>query len=122
MIYVETDEVLISGDLVQNKITPSAGFSGASMKSWTAVLDKVATMKIKTVLPTHSAPGEAGPMIAADRALFTELQSRGAALKRMGVSADDAAKQMLAELKEKHADVEIGFGFAGTVKKIYDEN
>jgi hypothetical protein len=42
--------------------------------------------------------------VAAERALISEIRTRALALKSQGVSADDAGKQISADLKTQHPD------------------
>jgi len=103
LTFVEPDRTLISGDVVQNKTAPNISDSGGTPSSWLAVLDKVAALNAAHVLPDHSAPGD-GSLVAAERNLISEIRMRALALKRQGVSADDAGKQVSADLKMLHPD------------------
>jgi hypothetical protein len=71
------------------------------------------------ILPDHSAPGD-GSLVAAERNLITEIRTRALALKRQGVSADDAGKQVSAELKTEHPDWP-NTNAAGFVRSVYAE-
>ena len=66
MVFVEPDQTLVSGDVVQNKQAVSAGFDRASVKTWIAILDQLGGLRAKTVLPDHSDPGDATRLIAGD--------------------------------------------------------
>src|SRR5580658_7795370 len=94
LIFVEPDRTLISGDVVQNKTMPNISDSGGTPSTWLAVLDQNAAH----ILPDHSAPGD-GSLVAAERTLILDIRTRALALKRQGMSADDAGKQVSAELK-----------------------
>jgi hypothetical protein len=61
------------------------------------------TLNAAQVLPDHSAPGD-GSMVAAEKSLLTQIRTRALALKRQGVTVDDAGKQVTAELKAAHPD------------------
>ena len=103
LTFVEPDRTLISGDVVQNKTIPNIYEDGGTPATWLAVLDKVAALGAEHVLPDHSAPGD-GSMVAAERELISEIRTRALALKSQGVSADDAGKQISADLKTQHPD------------------
>jgi glyoxylase-like metal-dependent hydrolase (beta-lactamase superfamily II) len=103
MILVEPDKTLISGDIVQNKTVPAMQPNCGSPKSWSAVLDKVAALDVRHVLPDHSAPGD-GSMVAAERSFFNALRDRALALKAQGVPVEDAAKQIVSEFQPKYPD------------------
>jgi glyoxylase-like metal-dependent hydrolase (beta-lactamase superfamily II) len=120
LTFVEPDGTLISGDVVQNKTTPNIFGDGGTPASWLAVLDKIAALDVKHVLPDHSEPGD-GSLVAAERNFIADVRTRALALKRQGVSADDAGKQLTAELKTKYADWP-NTNVAGFVRSIYAEN
>ena len=98
LTFVEPDRTLISGDVVQNKTIPMIFGDGGTPSTWLAVLDKVAGLNAAHVLPDHSAPGD-GSLVGAEQKLISEIRTRALALKRQGVSADDAGKQVSAGSK-----------------------
>jgi glyoxylase-like metal-dependent hydrolase (beta-lactamase superfamily II) len=119
LTLVEPDQTLISGDVVQNKTMPFIYGDGGTPASWLAVLEKVAALNVAHVLPDHSAPGD-GSLVGAERDLISEIRTRALALKRQGVSADDAGKQVSAALKTLHPDWP-NTNAAGFVKNVYAE-
>jgi glyoxylase-like metal-dependent hydrolase (beta-lactamase superfamily II) len=118
LTFVEPDRTLISGDVVQNKTMPNI-VGGGTPTSWLAVLGKIDALNAAHILPDHSAPGD-GSLVAAERNLITEIRTQALALKRQGVSADDAGKQVSAELKAEHPDWP-NTNAAGFVKSVYSE-
>ena len=119
LIFVEPDGTLISGDVVQNKVVPGIFGDGGTPSSWLAVLDKLAMLQVKWVLPDHSPVGT-GSLIAAERAFIADLQTRALALKRQGVSAQDAGTRLGAEFRMKYPDWP-NMNVAGFVQRIYAE-
>ena len=119
LVFVEPDRTLISGDVVQNKTMPNISDSGGTPTTWLAVLDKIAGLNAAHVLPDHSAPGD-GSLVAAERSLITEIRTRALALKRQGISAEDAGKQVGADLKTLHPDWP-NTNAAGFVRSVYAE-
>jgi glyoxylase-like metal-dependent hydrolase (beta-lactamase superfamily II) len=119
LIFVEPDRTLISGDVVQNKIVPNIFGDGGTPASWITVLDQVAKLQPLHVLPDHSAIGN-GSLVAQEKAFIVDLRTRALELKRQGVSADDAGKQLTAEFKQRYADWPIN-SVAGFVRSIYAE-
>jgi glyoxylase-like metal-dependent hydrolase (beta-lactamase superfamily II) len=117
LIFVEPDRTLISGDVVQNKTMPNISDSGGTPSTWLAVLDKIAALNAAHVLPDHSAPGD-GSLVAAERNLISEIRTRALALKRQGMSVDDAGKQVSADLKAQHPDWP-NTNAAGFVRSVY---
>ena len=119
LIFVEPDRTLVSGDVVQNKTVPNIANDGGTPASWLAVLDKIAALNVAHVLPDHSAPGD-GSLVTQEKAFITDIRTRAQALKKQGVSADDAGKQVSAELKVKYADWP-NTNVANFVKSVYEE-
>jgi glyoxylase-like metal-dependent hydrolase (beta-lactamase superfamily II) len=102
LILAEPDGVLFSGDVVQNKTGPYFYCADCTPKSWLAVLDKVAQMKVKIVVPDHSDVGDAS-LITQERAFMADLQARSLALKAQGRTADEAGKIVADEFAVKYA-------------------
>lgn len=121
LILVEPDQTLISGDVVQNKTVPAIFRDGGTPASWLAVLDQVAKLDIRHVLPDHSAVGD-GSLVATERAFIGDAHSRALALKRQGVKPDDAGKQVAAALKNKYPDWPNLDRLADFVQRAYAEN
>ena len=119
LTFVEPDRTLISGDVVQNKTIPNIFGDGGTPASWLAVLDKVAALNAQHILPDHSAPGDSS-LVAAERALISEIRTQALALKRQGVSVDEAGQQVSASLKTQHPDWP-NTNAAEFVKSVYAE-
>jgi glyoxylase-like metal-dependent hydrolase (beta-lactamase superfamily II) len=119
LTFVEPDRTLISGDVVQNKVVPNIYGQGGTPASWIAVLDQVSKLAVLHVLPDHSAVGD-GALVAQERAFIVDLQTRALKLKKRGISADDAGKQLTDEFKAKYNDWPIT-SVAGFVKSVYAE-
>jgi len=119
LTFVEPDKTLISGDVVQNKVTPNIFRAGGTPASWIAVLDQVEKLGAVHVLPDHSAVGD-GSLVAQEKAFIVDLQTRALALKGQGISADDAGKQITAEFQKKYSDWPIR-DLTNFVKSVYAE-
>ena len=119
LTFVEPDRTLISGDVVQNKVVPNIFGDGGTPSSWLAVLDKVASLNALHVLPDHSAPGD-GSMVALEKRFISDLRNRALELKKQGVSANDAGKQLGPEFKTKYGDWP-NMNVTGFVRSIYAE-
>ncbi len=119
LTLVEPDKTLISGDVVQNKVVPNIYGAGGTPASWIAVLDQTAKLGVLHVLPDHSAVGD-GSLIGQEKAFISDLRTRALDLKRQGVSADDAGRQLTAEFKTKYPDWPIN-NLAGFVRSVYAE-
>jgi glyoxylase-like metal-dependent hydrolase (beta-lactamase superfamily II) len=101
LVFIEPDSALVTGDVVQNEVIPAIPADGGTPKSWLAVLDQIEPLKPRYILPDHSEVGD-GSLVAQEKALISDLQTRALALKSQGVSAEDAGKQLLAEFKSKY--------------------
>ena len=119
LIFVEPDRTLISGDVVQNKVVPNIFRDGGTPSSWLAVLDKIQALNVQHVLPTHSAPGD-GSLVALEKKFISDLRSSALELKKRGVTADDAGKQLGDEFKTKYPTWP-SMNVAGFVRSIYAE-
>jgi glyoxylase-like metal-dependent hydrolase (beta-lactamase superfamily II) len=119
LTFVEPDKTLISGDVVQNKTAPNIFGDGGTPASWIAVLDQVEKLGALHVLPDHSAIGD-GSLVAQEKAFINDLQTQALAMKRQGVSADEAGKRLTADFKTKYADWPIN-NLTNFVKSIYAE-
>ncbi|MGH9536690.1 MAG: hypothetical protein ACRD3H_02135, partial [Terriglobales bacterium] len=89
--------------VVQNKTMPNIFGDGGTPSSWLAVLEKVAALNPAHILPDHSAPGD-GSLVGDEQNLISEIRTRALALKRQGISSDDAGKKISADLKTEHPD------------------
>jgi glyoxylase-like metal-dependent hydrolase (beta-lactamase superfamily II) len=121
LIFVEPDSTLIAGDIVQDKLVPRVNLGEGSPKGWLAILDKIAPLKPRYVVPDHGALGD-GSLITKERAFIVDLQSRALSLKRQGVPVSDAGKQLTAEFKSKYPDWANMDLVAGFVERVYAEN
>jgi glyoxylase-like metal-dependent hydrolase (beta-lactamase superfamily II) len=119
LTFVEPDRTLVSGDIVQNKVVPGIADNGGTSSSWIAVLDKLAALNVQHVLPDHSPAGD-GSLITSERNFISDVQARALALRRQGISAEDAGKQLSVDLKTKYSDWP-SMNVAGLVQRIYAE-
>jgi len=119
LIFVEPDQTLISGDVVQNKVAPNIAADGGTPASWIAVLDQIERLGALHVLPDHSAPGD-GSLVSEERRFISDLRTRALELKRQGVTAEDAGGRLTTELKTKYAGWPIN-NLNNFVKSVYAE-
>jgi len=102
VVMVEPDNLLISGDVVQNKTGPYFYCDTCTPRSWAMVLDKIAEQFHPTlILPDHSPPGD-GALLSEDRAFMTDLATRATTLKKEGKPADEAGKILTAEMTARY--------------------
>jgi len=121
LIFVEPDSTLISGDIVQDKLVPRVNSGEGTPLGWLAILDKIAPLNPRYVVPDHGGLGD-GSLIANQRAFILDLQSRALALKRQGVPVSDAGTQLAAEFRAKYpgwGNMELVPSF---VERVYAES
>lgn len=101
LILVEPDNVLFSGDVIQNKVGPYFYCSECTPRKWLEVVYQVERLHPQIVVPDHSPPGD-GSLIASERDFLANLQARADALKSEGKSASDAGVILAAEFAAKY--------------------
>ena len=121
LIFVEPDSTLISGDIVQNKLIAPVFSEASSIQGWLAILDQLAPLRPRYVLPDHSDLGD-GSLIQKERAFLADLQTQALQLKRTGVSSEDAGKRVAETLKAKYPDWPDLRGVPGAVQRVYAES
>src|SRR6185503_3313269 len=72
-----------------------------SMRAWLAAFDTLDTLRPATIVPSHGPIGD-GSLIATNRALMRDIQSRVRELKAQGQSADDVAAAVQSEFPARH--------------------
>ena len=102
IIFIPEDSLLLPGDVVQNEISPNFSCNSCSPHSWIAVLDQVATLHPRIIIPDHGGFGGEG-LIAQERAFLADLQARVSVLKSQGMSAAQAGQQIATEFARKYA-------------------
>jgi glyoxylase-like metal-dependent hydrolase (beta-lactamase superfamily II) len=99
VFFVEEDRVLFAGDIVMPAF-PAFQTSYSSVRTWSAVLDRLAAMKPAIIIPSHGRRGDES-MIATYRDYFRALQTRVAELKKQGRSSDETAATLQEEMPKK---------------------
>ncbi|MFT4112345.1 MBL fold metallo-hydrolase [Silvibacterium sp.] len=106
LTFVEPDATLVSGDVVQNATIPTiyTGYGkGGTPTTWLKVVDKIAELHAKHVVPDHSLPGN-DSLVPEERRLIAEIRTSAIAMKAQGVSAEQAGAEISARLKQEHPD------------------
>jgi glyoxylase-like metal-dependent hydrolase (beta-lactamase superfamily II) len=102
IIFVPEDSLILPGDVVENRISPNIICADCSPRRWIAVLDQIAPLKPKHVVPDHGDLGD-GSLIAQERAFLNELQVRSMALKAEGKTAAEAGRIVAEEFAAEYA-------------------
>jgi len=120
LIFVEQDKTLISGDIVQSKMIPFIPNSDSSVTNWLAILDKLAPLNPRFVVPDHGSLGD-GSLIAQQKAFLSAFQARVLELDRQGTRIDQAARILTTELKSKYPGWDNLDSVPNLVRRIYEE-
>ncbi len=102
IVYVPEDKLIVPGDVVQNRISPNIICQSCSPRQWVAVVDQIAKLKPERVVPDHGDLGD-GSLVAQERGFLAALDARAMELKKQGVPADAAGKQIQAEFEKTYA-------------------
>ncbi len=120
------ESVLISGDIVQNKVVPSVPAAGGSLENWIRLLDDIERLHPQTVIPTHSRVAS-GDIVAEDREFIVDMRNRALSMKSNGVAVDKASDRLTEEFKRDYpewaanADWNNVGAIPGFVRRVYME-
>lgn len=120
IIFIPEDSLLLPGDVVQNEISPSFTCNSCSPRSWIAVLDQIATLHPRSIIPDHGGFGGEG-LIAQERAFLVDLQARASALKSQGISPAQAGQQIATEFARKYPGWQTLRNLPQSVQHAYAE-
>jgi glyoxylase-like metal-dependent hydrolase (beta-lactamase superfamily II) len=118
-VFVEGDAVLFAGDVVMNN-SFLAAMPVSSMQAWLNAFDKFEALRPRILVPSHGSVGE-GSLIASNRALMLDIQSRVRELKGQGKSADETATTVQSEFPAKHPGWPRANGLAAIARSAYTE-
>jgi glyoxylase-like metal-dependent hydrolase (beta-lactamase superfamily II) len=118
-LFVQEDSVLFSGDVVMNN-SFLAAMPVSSMKAWLAAFNTFDAFKPRVIVPSHGAIGD-GSLIAANRALMTDIDTRVRQLKGQGRSLDDAATTVQTEMQSKHPGWPRANGLPAIARSAFNE-
>ena len=103
LVYVEGDQVLVTGDVVQNKTSPIYTAPDIGPCRWRATLDSLPQSPVRIVVPNHTKPG--GPELIVDyRAFLNLVCGQSKELKRQGVVLADAIPRITDAVKTTYPD------------------
>ena len=121
LIFVEPDRTLLPGDIVENKLVPNMPNAQSSPNGWIAILDKLAPLAPRYIVPDHGALGD-GSLIAKERAFLVDLETRAIELKKQGVPVDEAGKRLTEQLKASYPDWGSTGSIPNAVRRVYAES
>jgi cyclase len=89
--FLPRERIVATGDLMESVLS----YMGDSYpEDWIATLEKLKALDFDTVLPGHGVPFKGKERITAFQEYLRDLIAQTNALKRQGLSADDAAKKV----------------------------
>ena len=91
VVYLPKERVVATGDLMESVLSY---MGDAYPTEWIATLEKLKALDFDTVLPGHGVPFKGKERITAFQDYLRDLLAQTTALKRQGLSADDAATQV----------------------------
>jgi hypothetical protein len=90
------------------------------VKNWLAILDQIAPLSPRFVVPDHGTLGD-GSLIGQQKAFMVAFHKRALELNRQGMPVDQAAQALLAEVKSKYPGWENLNAIPNLVRRIYEE-
>ena len=103
MVFVEEDGVLLAGDVVMNHRFLVPVEPASSISAWRGVLDEVALLRPRQIVPSHGALGD-GSLIDLQRACLELLETRVRAHKAAGRTADETVELTVSEIRAAYPD------------------
>jgi cyclase len=116
--YLPKERIVATGDLMESVIS----YAGDSYPDeWIATLEKLKTLDFDTVMPGHGVVFKGKEKITAFQNYLRDVIAQATALRKQGVSADDAAQKIdVTKYRNEFASIR-GVGIdPAAVRRIYD--
>ena len=120
-IFIEEDGVLFTGDAVVNRFFPIFPDADASGKNWLAILNQLAALQPRKIVPGHGEVGDAA-LVDTERIFLKEVQSRVVELKAQGKTSEEAAQLLSVEFRAKYSDWDNPGWISDAVRRFYAES
>lgn len=91
VVFLPKEHIVCTGDLMESRISY---MGDAYFDEWITTLEALKKLDFTVDLPGHGVPFTDKGLITAFQGYLTDLIKQGTALRKQGVSADDAAKRM----------------------------
>jgi glyoxylase-like metal-dependent hydrolase (beta-lactamase superfamily II) len=91
VVFLPKERIVCTGDLMESRI---AYMGDAFFDEWITTLDALKKLDFGVDLPGHGVPFTDKGLITAFQSYLTDLMKQAAALRKQGVSADDAAQRV----------------------------
>jgi glyoxylase-like metal-dependent hydrolase (beta-lactamase superfamily II) len=118
IVYLPKERIVCTGDMME---TQPAYMGDAVFDEWIVTLDKLKEMNFDTALPGHGVPFHDKSLITAYQSYLKDLMTQVAALRKQGVSADDAAKKVdLTSHKSDFSQIQGPGAEVRGVRRLYE--
>jgi cyclase len=91
VVFLPEERVVATGDLMESRL---AYMGDAYFDEWVATLEQLKQLDFDLVLPGHGIPFSDKGLITAYQSYLRDLIAKGDALRRAGVSVEDAAQRI----------------------------
>jgi cyclase len=91
VVFLPRERLVCTGDLMESRL---AYMGDALFDEWITTLDALKALDFDTVLPGHGVPFRQKSLITAFQSYLKDLMVQVAALRKQGVSADEAAQKV----------------------------
>jgi cyclase len=117
VVYLPKERIVCTGDLMESIVS----YAGDSYpEEWIATLDKLRALEFDTVMPGHGVVFQGKGKIEAFQRYLRDLLTQVAALRRQGLSADDAAAKVdLTAYRADFASIRGAGVDSAAVRRIY---
>lgn len=91
VVFLPKERIVCTGDLMESRL---AYMGDAFFDEWVTTLEALKKLDFALVLPGHGTPFRDKGLITAFQSYLTDLTKQGVALRKQGVSADEAARRV----------------------------
>ena len=91
VVYLPKERIVCTGDLMESRL---AYMGNGVFDEWVTTLDAVKELDFDAVLPGHGVPFHEKSLITAFQSYLKDLMSQVAALRKQGLSAEQAAQRV----------------------------
>ncbi len=117
-VYLPQERIVCTGDMDEGARVAYMG--DGVFDEWIASLDELKKLDFQLVLPGHGVPFRDKTVITAFQSYLSDITSQAAALRKQGVSAEDAAKRVdLTSHKKDFPDIQGPGAEPRGVRRIY---
>jgi len=91
VVFLPKERIVCTGDLMESRL---AYMGDAVFDEWITTLDALKKLEFDTVLPGHGVPFHEKSLITAFQNYLSDFMTKVAALRKQGLSAEEAAKEV----------------------------